>query len=122
MAPYMSRKALIYCRAQGSSQNVQSSLMEQVERCRVHARENEYQVVGIFRDEASGKASGRPALNEMLAVMRADKVASHVIITDDISRLSRSLDAYLSIRRTIAELGGTLEMPLEACVVSGDMA
>lgn len=119
MAPHMSRKALIYCRAQGSALSAQSSLTKQEERCRSHARENEYEVVRVFRDEASANSSARPALDEMLALMKRDRAESYIIVIDDTARITRSLRSYLSLKQYIHELGGSIEMPRELCVLTG---
>lgn len=59
----------------------------------------------------SGSLINRPGMQGMLAYLRKNKRQPHVVIIDDISRLSRGLDAHLQLRADIGNAGGILESP-----------
>lgn len=106
-------KAVIYCRVSDVKQVTQGSgLGSQETRCREYARHKDYDVVHVFKDDASGGLIDRPGMQEMLSFLRKHKRReTHIVIIDDISRLARGLEAHIHLRTAISEAGGKLESP-----------
>jgi site-specific DNA recombinase len=106
--------AVIYCRVSSVAQ-VQKGhgAASQETRCREFARMRGYQVERVFTDEAvSGSLLKRPAMQDMLAFLRARKNSGNwVALCDDLSRIARDVRVYLDLRSAIASTGARLESP-----------
>ena len=104
--------AVIYARVSGAKQvRDGDGLASQETRCREYADYKNYEVIGVFKDDMSGKFVGRPAMDEMLAFLRKHRSGNPVVIIDDISRLARGLEAHLKLRQLLTSAGGKLESP-----------
>jgi DNA invertase Pin-like site-specific DNA recombinase len=106
--------AVIYVRVSSIGQIQKGHGLEGQEgRCREFARAKGYQVEQVFSDRAvSGGLIDRPGINAMLMHLRKNRRAvQYVVIIDDISRLARSIEAHLELRREIAGTGARLESP-----------
>ncbi len=104
--------AAIYTRVSGAKQvRDGDGLASQETRCCEYADYKNYEVIGIFKDDMSGKFTKRPAMDEMLAFLRKHRSHEPVVIIDDISRLARGLDAHLKLRQSLSGAGGKLESP-----------
>lgn len=109
MAYNTQRKAVIYCRVSSAKQTVRGDgLGSQETRCDEYARHRGYEVVRVFKDDASGSLVNRPAMREMLGFLKSRKKDTYVVIIDDISRLARGLDAHLRLRAAINAVGAFL--------------
>ncbi|GAB5373669.1 MAG: hypothetical protein AcusKO_01310 [Acuticoccus sp.] len=86
-------------------------LASQETRCREYARMKGYTVADVFRDDMTGGAVKRPAMDQMLAHLRQHRGDNTIVIIDDISRLARGLEAHLKLRALLAGAGGKLESP-----------
>ena len=104
--------AVIYTRVSGAKQvRDGDGLASQETRCREYAAYKNYEVIGVFKDDMSGKFTKRPAMDEMLAFLRKHRLHDPIVIIDDISRLARGLDAHLKLRQLLSSAGGKLESP-----------
>lgn len=110
----MVQKALIYCRVSSRKQKTGGSgLDSQEHRCRQHALYNGYQVEEVFPDDITGASNfmARPGMVAMLKYLKANRDAHHVIIFDDLKRLSRNTKYYLLLKETLDELNVSVECP-----------
>lgn len=112
MARTEQQKAVIYCRVSDTKQTTRGSGLESQEtRCREYANYRGHDVIGVFKDDASGGQVRRPGMANMLAFLRSHRKDQLVVIIDDISRLARGLEAHIKLRADIASAGGVLESP-----------
>ncbi|NJS14846.1 MAG: recombinase family protein, partial [Sphingopyxis sp.] len=80
-------KAVIYCRVSSLKQSVDGDGLEsQRARCEEFARRRGYEVVSVFRDEASGSTVSRKGMKAMLDFLKSKRPGQHIVIIDDISR------------------------------------
>ncbi|QIG79927.1 recombinase family protein [Stakelama tenebrarum] len=106
------QNAVIYARVSSTKQKTQGhGLDSQESRCRDYAAYKGMRVVGVYKDDISGAASKRPAMERMLTYLREHRAEPHAVIIDDISRLARDMTAHLQLRAEIAEAGGILASP-----------
>ncbi|MEX0957590.1 MAG: recombinase family protein [Rhizobiaceae bacterium] len=113
-------KAVIYCRQASARRGHAEHLAAQEARCREYARLPHYEVVATFCDLASGMTVSRPELDKMLAWLGDHRSEPVVVLVDDIAALARSVEAYVSIRDAIHEMGASLESPSRAFDVSNE--
>ncbi len=105
-------KATIYCRVSGTKQvRDGDGLASQETRCREYAKYKGYEIAAVFKDDMTGKVAERPAMQEMLTMLRRSRSQEWVVIIDDISRLARGLEAHLALRASLADAGAKLESP-----------
>ncbi len=105
-------KAIIYARVSSTKQKtVGAGLSSQTTRCQDFARMKGYEVVEVFTDDVSGGLTDRPGMKAALAFMRKHRNDGIRFLIDDVSRLARSMEAHLELRRAISSAGGTLESP-----------
>ena len=108
----MKTMAVIYVRVSSQKQLKEGDgLASQQARCEEFARNRNYIISKIFKDDASGSLINRPGMKAMLAFLRGNRKHNPVVIIDDISRLARGLEAHLQLRADIAKAGGRLESP-----------
>ena len=108
------QQAVIYARVSGAKQVREGDgLASQESRCREYANFKGYEVINIFTDDVSGKATSRAGMQSMLGFLHMNASTSDeiVVIIDDISRLARGLTAHLELRQSLAKAGGKLESP-----------
>ena len=104
--------AVIYCRVSSAKQATDGTgLGSQETRCREYAKYRDYNVLEVFRDEASGGLTKRSGMMAMLAFLRRHRARGCVVIIDDISRLARGIEAHHKLRAAIGSVGGRLESP-----------
>lgn len=68
------------------------------------------EVLGVFRDDLTGKSASRHDLNRLIVTLKKHKRRPYVFI-DDISRLARDLRSHFAIRDTITAAGGIVVSP-----------
>ena len=68
-------------------------------------------MVQVFSDHASGNSVDRPGIQALLTFLRSHRSDEVVVLTDDVSRLARSMTTYMTLRRMIDGAGGKLESP-----------
>ena len=67
----ISKKVVIYARVSSDKQDVDLSISAQLKAIREYARNNGYEVVREFVDEAeTGRTTARPAFREMISLAR----------------------------------------------------
>ena len=104
--------AVIYARVSSVKQTTRGDgLNSQITRCTEYAKFKGYEIVDIFKDDASGSLTTRPGMQGLLTFLRRRRSNPHVVIIDDISRLARGIEAHLQLRSAIDEAGGILESP-----------
>ena len=82
-------RAVIYARVSTDEQAESgTSLDNQVEKSLEYAQANNLQVVGVFKDDITGKVLDRPGLNEVRAMLRAGQADSLIVYKTN--RLDRS--------------------------------
>ena len=107
-----SMKAVIYCRVSSLKQSVDGDGLEsQRARCEEFAHRRGYEVVSVFRDEASGSTVSRKGMKAMVDFLKSKRPRQHIVIIDDISRLARGLEAHYALRRQLKNAGGILKSP-----------
>ena len=105
-------KAVIYCRVSSVKQSVDGDGLEsQRARCEEFAHRRGYEIVSVFRDEASGSTVSRKGMKAMLDFLKSKRPYQHIVIIDDISRLARGLEAHYALRRQLKSAGGILKSP-----------
>ncbi|WP_109260659.1 recombinase family protein [Hyphobacterium indicum] len=110
----MNEKAVIYCRVSDTKQKLEGHGLESQEvRCIDYAERCGYEVAKVFKDDASGGIADRPRFVEMLAFLEARKAESHIVIVDDINRISRSLEVHLMFREKLKAIGARFESPTQ---------
>jgi site-specific DNA recombinase len=111
-ANHTPRTAIIYARVSDSKQKTEGDgLNSQEARCREYAARKGYAVAAVFHDDITGKAAVRPAFEAMKAFVKRHRDQHPVVIIDDISRFARDIEAHWHLRRSLKEVGGTLESP-----------
>lgn len=100
------KRAALYARH--STDKQATSTADQIARCQAHCLSRGYQISGIFTDEAvSGKVRQRPGLAGLLAAARRGDV--DVIVTEDLSRLSRRIGHISDTYDILSFLGISIE-------------
>ncbi|MGF1463778.1 MAG: recombinase family protein [Maricaulaceae bacterium] len=108
------QKAVFYGRVSDTKQKTEGHGLESQEaRCREYANRCGYEMVKVFKDDASGGVSDRPQFLEMLAFLKAQRGEPFIVIVDDINRISRSLEVHLLFRQRLKELGARFESPTQ---------
>ncbi len=92
-------KAIIYCRVSSQRQvDEGNGLGSQEQRCRVYAKNKNYEVVRVFLDEAiSGSLFERPAMRSLLKFIDENPREDFVVIFDDLSRYSRDVKVHIQL-------------------------
>lgn len=90
-------RAAIYARVSTDEQaHTGTSLAAQLDRCRSHADDSGWHIVGTFADEGiSGALSSRPALNQILRLVEDGEV--DVVVITKLDRIARSLRHLLDL-------------------------
>lgn len=108
-------KALIYCRVSSDRQVEEGHGLEgQEKRCRDYAKNLNYEIVGVFREEGiSGGIIDRPQMQRLLVKLDEYKEMPDktIVIIDDIKRLARSVEGHFLLKTAISSRNGTLESP-----------
>ncbi len=105
-------KAVIYCRVSSTKQVSQGDgLRSQETRAREYAGYRGYTIVDVFHDDASGGTTDRPAMKEMLKLLKKHRGEGWVVIIDDITRFARDIRGHWDLRDLLREAGGKLESP-----------
>ncbi|MBE9188566.1 recombinase family protein, partial [Microcoleus sp. LEGE 07076] len=92
-------RAVIYCCVSSTKQlRDGDGLRSQEGRCREYAGHKGYDVVEVFRDDASGGSADRPAMTAMIRFLKAQRGESCVVVIDDISRFSRDVRGHWDLR------------------------
>lgn len=100
------KRAAIYARH--STDKQATSTADQIARCQAHCLSRDYQISGVFSDEAvSGKVRKRPGLNKLLAAARKGQI--DVIVTEDLSRLSPRIGHISDTYDILSFLGISIE-------------
>lgn len=100
------KRAALYARH--STDKQATSTADQIARCQAHCLSRGYQISGIFTDESvSGKVRQRPGLEGLLAAARRGDV--DVIVTEDLSRLSRRIGHISDTYDILSFLGISIE-------------
>ena len=99
--------AVTYLRVSSDKQVDNTSLDDQHERTKKHIADKGWTLVRTFREEGkSAKDDARPVLKQMLQFCAENEI--NFVVALDMSRLSRNTEAYLRIRRTLANVGTKL--------------
>ena len=86
-----SKKVVIYARVSSDKQDVDLSISAQLKAIREYARNNGYEVVREFVDEAeTGRTTARPAFREMISLARHPQKPFEIILVWKYSRFARS--------------------------------
>jgi site-specific DNA recombinase len=90
------QKAAIYVRVSTMNQVDRDSLKTQEERLSAYAKSLDYKVIKVFKDAGlSGKNTKRPALESLMADVRADKI--NTILVTKLDRITRSVKDLLKL-------------------------
>jgi len=87
---FTDRDCIIYCRV--SSPNKKEDLQRQIERCSEYALKNNYNIVKIYKEVASGMNDNRRELNKIINEMNSKKFT---LIVENKDRLTRFGFNYL---------------------------
>lgn len=93
------KKAYIYARVSTEEQAEEGKSIETQERiCRKWANDNNYAIVGIFKDEGkSATTLNRPALQELLSKCQEKNVVNAILVQDT-DRLARNTIDHLNVK------------------------
>lgn len=107
------KRAAVYVRVSSAEQVEGTSLDTQRERCRAYAEGAGWTVVGTYSDEGiSGAKASRPALDRMLAEVRAGRV--DVVVVAKLDRLGRSMRHLAGLLGELDDAGVSLVSVSEA--------
>lgn len=84
-------KVAIYCRVSTTEQNVS----KQEDICREWCKNQEHEVVGVYKDIIGGSTTSRPQFNQLLIDMRHYRFRG--IVVTKLDRIGRSLQHLLSL-------------------------
>lgn len=102
----MKNTAIAYIRVSSEEQVKNYSLANQKEYCEKYARENDLDLVKIFKEEGKSAMNiDRPALISLLEYCRKNTGKVDYLVLYKIDRLSRSTIDYLEIKRRLAKYG-----------------
>lgn len=105
-------KAVIYCRVSSTAQATQGhGLQSQESRCRSYAKDQGYEVVAVFPDDASGGGDfmKRPGMVALLSFLDAQPDENYVVIFDDLKRFVRDTEFHMKLRRAFKSRQATVE-------------
>lgn len=107
-------RAVLYVRVSTVEQVSNFSLDTQEAACRSYCKQNQWQVVRVFRDEGeSAKSTARPQFQEMLRFCRENRETIDMVVVYSLSRFSRaSLDHHV-VRAQLSKHGITLRSATE---------
>ena len=99
-------KAVIYARVSSKRQKTEFHGLESQEtRCSEYATIKGYEILKVFKDDITGARGKRPAMDEMLSLLRVHRKSEPlVVIIDDVSRLARHVRVHFDLRAAIAAL------------------
>lgn len=101
-----SGRAAIYARHSTDKQALSTS--DQIDRCRAYCEARGYLITGVYKDEAvSGKIRDRPGLDALMADAR--EAHFQLVVTEDLSRLSRKIGHISDTYDILSFLGITIE-------------
>src|SRR4051794_13942520 len=88
--------ALLYLRVSTKEQLQNLSMEVQEGRCREWCDRQGYEVAGVFHDDGvSARTVRRPAFQEMLAFIKAQRGAVGYVVVHDLSRFARNMENQL---------------------------
>ncbi|WP_417798717.1 recombinase family protein [Terasakiella pusilla] len=102
------KTAVIYARH--STDKQETSCLDQIERCEKYCHVKQYQVRGIFFDEAvsgSMPIHARKGISDLINAVIDDKI--DLVITEDLSRLSRDQGDIANFYKKVIFLSGSIE-------------
>ena len=104
-------KALIYCRVSSQRQvDEGNGLGSQEQRCRMYAKNKNYDIIEVFPDEAiSGALFQRPAMQKLIAYLDSHQEEAFVVIFDDLSRFARDVKTHIQLKAELVSRGAKLE-------------
>lgn len=95
-------EAVIYCRSATAGDD---RLDAQESRCRDHARGMKLEVVGVFRDVASGRTVERPGMAALMRWLETQERGC-IVLVDDASRIARDIAVHNQLDDAIRKAGG----------------
>lgn len=99
-------RAALYARH--STDKQATSTEDQIARCQSYCLQRGYEITGIYTDEAiSGKIRHRPGLEQLMTAVRQGDV--DVVVTEDLSRLSRKISQIADTFDMLQYLGVSIE-------------
>lgn len=90
--------AVIYCRVSTQREEQETSLERQEQELRIMAHKNNFDVIGVFKEQASGYEANREGALDLLEFIKNEKV--DVVLIQDETRIGRG-DAKLAFMRYI---------------------
>lgn len=108
------QRAVIYCRSAciAPAQKEGDSIDPQLIRCREFAKHEGYEVCAVFKDEGvSGNVIDRPGMQAMLKFLDEHRSDNLTVIIDNPARLARGMEALISLRTEIDNVGAKLASP-----------
>src|SRR3989344_2647180 len=104
-------KALIYCRVSSQRQvDEGNGLGSQEQRCRMYAKNKNYDAVAVFPDEAvSGALFQRPSMQKLIKYLDDHQDEEFVIIFDDLARFVRDVKIHIQLKAELVSRGAKLE-------------
>ena len=100
------KKAYIYARVSTEEQAEEGKSIETQERiCRKWAKDNNFAIAGIFKDEGKSATNlNRPALQELIAKCQ-DREDIDAILVQDTDRLARNTIDHLNVKALLKKKG-----------------
>ncbi len=110
---------LIYSRVSTEEQAERGrSINDQVKICEKFAKENDYKIVGVYKDAGKSASSmNRPALQDLLIRCQEEKIEA--VLVQDTDRLARNSSDHLQIKALLKKNGARV-YSVSQPMVSGD--
>ena len=105
------RTAVIYVRVSSPGQDTDGDgLRSQEAICREYAERRGYKILSVFSDKVTGGISDRPAMERLIAYVKARKDDTIVLI-DDLNRFSRDVPGFWPLRTKLQKAGASWKAP-----------
>lgn len=102
----ISKKAVIYARVSSEKQDVDLSISAQLRALREYAKNNNYEIMRDFIDEAeTGRTTARPAFREMISLARHPQKPFELILVWKYSRFARSREDSIVYKAMLRKNG-----------------
>jgi len=115
-------RAVLYARVSSEEQRENTSLDDQISRCRQEADRRGWSVVGEYREDYTGTLQDRPRWNEVLTACGNDEADVVVVLKWD--RIARSAAVGLKIAESLEDVAASIlvvEADFDTSTITGKM-
>jgi len=107
-------KGIIYIRVSSEEQTKGTSLDDQENRCRKYCKDNNIEVLDVFREEGvSAKTTDRKKLLEAMEFCRKNKGRMEFFVVWKVDRFARNTEDHFAVKKILADSGVSLKSVTE---------